>query len=227
MKKKIFPAIGVGVGILIIAIVSFSLSSNEKASSEHFDEKTSFIPSDAGFGISYTAVNYELKQILEENAISMSSPIKLDDLRAIWSYCNFFEGDEQKLVEHCTSTELLDADGNFLGNIHAVGTTEEPKLIMAIIQVDPFLNQKEDAKTVFSVLIDHIVCECWYKKIIQNQTSVQGKSLDEKADEHIEFHISGGKPISKSNIFLLDGKSIQMELTTNTEGYLWKLFVTA
>jgi len=226
LKKKIIPA-GIGLVILVIAIISFVFISEDETATIQSDEKITAKTSDSGLGITYTEMNYELKQILEENAISMSSPIKLDDLRAIWSYCNFFEGDEQKLVEHCTSTELLDADGNFLGNIHAVGTTEEPKLIMALIQVDPFLNQKEDAKTVFSVLIDHIVCECWYKKIIQNQTSVQGKSLDESADEHIEFHIAGGKPTSRSNIFLLDGKSIRMELTTNTDGYLWKLFVTA
>ena len=92
---------------------------------------------------------------------------------------------------------------------------------MALIQVDPFLNQKESTKTVFSILVDQIVCDCWHSKIIQ------GKSLDELADEHIEFHIRGGKPTSKSNVIPLEGKSIQMELTTNTEGYLWKLFVTA
>ena len=226
MNKKIIPA-GIGIAILIIAIISFALISEDETATIQSDEKITDKTSDSGLGITYTGVNYQLKQILQENDITMSSPIKLDDLRDIWSYCNLFKGDEQKLVEYCTSTELKDSDDNFLGNIHAVGTSEDPKLIMALIQVDPFLNQKEDAKTVFSVLIDHIVCECWHKKIIQNQTSVQGKSLDEKADEHIEFHISGGKPISKSNIFLLDGKSIQMELTTNTEGYLWKLFVTA
>jgi len=218
--------VGIGIAILVITIISFASLSEDESARIQSDEKITALTSDTGLGITYTNANYQLKQILQENDISMSSPIKLDDLRDIWSYCNLFEGAEQKLVEYCTSTELKDADDNFLGNIHAVGTPEKPKLIMALIQVDPFLNQKEDAKTVFSVLVDHIVCDCWYKKIIQNQTSVQGKSLDESADEHIEFHIAGGKPISRSNIIPLEGKSIQMELTTNTEGYLWKLFVT-
>jgi len=226
LNNKIIPA-GIGIAILVIAIISFVSLSEDESTTIQSDEKITDSTTDIGLGITYTDANYQLKQILQENDISMSFPIKLDDLRDIWSYCNLFEGNEQKLVEFCTSTELKDSDDNFLGNIHAVGTPEEPKLIMALIQVDPFLNQKEDAKTVFSVLVDHIVCECWYKKIIQNQTSAQGKSLDELADEHIEFHISGGKPTSKSNIIPLDEKSIQMELTTNTEGYLWKLFVTA
>ena len=212
-------AAGIGVAIVIIALISFtSISEDDIIRS---DEKITATTSDKGLGITYTNTNYQLKQILQEKDISMSSPIKLDDLRAIWSYCNLFEGADQKLIEYCTSTELKDSDGNFLGNIHAVGTPEEPKLIMALIQVDPFLNHKEDAKTVFSVLVDQVVCDCWYAK------NIQGKSLDDLADEHIEFHISGGKPTSKSNIIPLEGKSIQMELTTNVEGYLWKLFVTA
>ncbi|MFB5598012.1 MAG: hypothetical protein ACE5RJ_03230 [Nitrosopumilaceae archaeon] len=220
MNKKIISA-GMGVIVLVIVIISFTVTSEDKNGATQSEEKITAMTSDIGLGITYTDANYELKQILQENDISMSSPIKLDDLRAIWSYCNLFEGDEQKLVEYCTSTELKDSDENFLGNIHAVGTPVEPKLIMALIQVDPFLNQKENAKTVFSVLVDHIVCDCWHTK------NIQGKSLDELADEHIEFHISGGKPTSKSSIIPLEGRSIQMELTTNSEGYLWKLFVTA
>jgi len=220
LNNKIIPA-GIGTAILVIAIISFVSLSEDESTTIQSDEKITDSTTDIGLGITYTDANYQLKQILQENDISMSSPIKLDDLRDIWSYCNLFEGNEQKLVEFCTSTELKDSDDNFLGNIHAVGTPEEPKLIMALIQVDPFLNQKEDAKTVFSVLVDHIVCDCWHTK------NIQGKSLDELADEHIEFHISGGKPTSKSNIIPFDEKSIQMELTTNTEGYLWKLFVTA
>jgi hypothetical protein len=220
MNRKIVPA-GIGVAMLVMAITSFAFLSDDKTTTIQSDEKITTITSDIGLGITYVDANYQLKQILQENGVSMSSPIKLDNLRAIWSYCNLFEGDEQKLVEYCTSTELKDSDDNFLGNIHAVGTPEEPKLIMALIQIDPFLNQKEDAKTVFSVLVDHVVCDCWHTK------NIQGKSLDELTDEHIEFHIGGGKTTSKSNIIPLEEKSIQMELTTNTDGYLWKLFVTA
>ena len=220
MNKKII-SIGIGVAVLAIAIISFTMFAQDETIAIQSHEKITDSISDAGLGITYTDANYRLKQVLEKNDISMSSPIKLSNPRAILSYCNLFEGDEQKIVEYCTSTELKDSNDNFLGNIHAVGTSESPKIIMALIQVDPFLNQKEDAKTVFSALVDQIVCDCWNSKIIQ------GKSLDELADEHIEFHIAGGKPTSKSNVIPLDGKSIQMELTTNTEGYLWKLFVTS
>ena len=158
MKKKV-PAIGGGIAVLVIIgiIVSLGTENNPQANSSE-PVKQSF-PLGDGLGVSYTEVNFELKQTLETKDISMSSPIKLDDLRSIWTYCNFFEGEEQQLVQYCTSTELLDSDGNFLGNIHAFGSPEEPKRIMAVIQVDPFLNQKVDAKAVFSVMTDNIVCE--------------------------------------------------------------------
>jgi len=223
LNKKITPAIGIGLVVIIIAIV-FSWDQSvptENTPLAQSDEKITSTLSDTGIGFSYTAVNYQLKQIIEENDITMSSPIKLDDLRDIWTFCNFFEGVKQKLVEYCTSTVLNDAGGNFLGNIHAVGTPDEPRLIMAVIQVDPFLNQKDDAKTVFSVLTNLIVCDCWSTK------EIQGLSLDDWAEEHIEFHISGGKPTSKSNVIPLEGKLLQLELTTNAEGYLWKLLVAS
>ena len=70
-------------------------------------------------------------------------------------------------------------------------------------------------------MVDHIVCDFW------NSKDIQGSTLDSIADSHMEFHISGGKITSKSNIIPLEGKSIQLEMTTNTEGYLWKLFLTS
>ena len=149
----------------------------------------------------------------------MSSPIKLDTARGIYTYCNFFTGTEQQLVEFCTSTELLDSEGDFLGNIHAFGSPEEPKRIMAVIQVDPFLNQKEDAKTVFSVLTDHIVCQCWDEK------NDDGLSMDDWAEAYLTSHIGAGKPTTSSNVISLEDKSIQMKLITNTEGYEWQLLI--
>ena len=220
MNKKIIPA-GIGIAILVIAIISFAFISEDETATIQSDEKITAKTSDSGLGITYTEMNYELKQILEENAISMSSPIKLDDLRAIWTYCNFFQGEEQKLVEHCTSTELLDADGNFLGNIHAFGSPDDPKRIMAVIQVDPFLNQKEDAKTVFSVLTNKIVCDCW------NVKNDEGLSMNDWAEAYITSHISAGKPTTVSNTIFLEDRSIQMKLITNAEGYEWQFLVTA
>lgn len=214
--------IAAGVGIVIVAISLVSLMPSDQMSSSTdtaYTTKSESLPLGTGLGVTYTETNYQLKQILEEKDISMSSPIKLDTARGIYTYCNFFTGPEQQLIEHCTSTELLDSEGDFLGNIHAFGSPEEPKRIMAVIQVDPFLNQKEDAKTVFSVLTDHIVCQCWDEK------NDEGLSMDDWAEAYLTSHIGAGKPTTSSNIILLEDKSIQMKLITNTEGYEWQLLI--
>ena len=218
MKKKV-PAIGGGIAVLVIIGVIVSLGAENDSQANSSEPVTQSFPLGDGLGVSYTGVNFELKQTLEAKDISMSSPIKLDDLRSIWTYCNFFEGEEQQLIQHCTSTELLDTEGNFLGNIHAFGTSEEPKRIMAVIQVDPFLNQKADAKTVFSVMTDSIVCECWHEK------NEEGLSLDDWVEAYLTSHIAAGKPSTTSNIVSLQDRSIQMKLITNTEGYEWQLLI--
>lgn len=219
MKNKKIPAIGAGVGIIIVVIALVSMMPSEQVSKSVETTKNESLPLGTGLGVTYTETNYQLKQILEQKDIEMSSPIKLDTARGIYTYCNFFTGPEQQLIEHCTSTELLDSDGNFLGNIHAFGSPEEPKRIMAVIQVDPFLNQKEDAKTVFSVLTDHIVCQCWDEK------NDEGLSMDDWAEAYLTSHIGAGKPTTSSNVILLEDKSIQMKLITNTEGYEWQILI--
>jgi len=40
-----------------------------------------------------------------------------------------------------------------------------------------------------------------------------------------DFHTRGDKSTSKSSPIRLDEKRIQIELTTNDDGYLWKLLV--
>ncbi len=219
MKKKTFPVIGIGIGIIVIAIAIISITPEEQTSSTESNAKTQSLPLGSGLGITYIEANYQLKQVLEEKNIEMSSPIKLDTPRGIYTYCNFFSGEEQQLVQYCTSTELRDSEDEFLGNIHAFGAPEEPRRIMAVIQVDPFLNQKQDAKTVFSVLTDNIVCSCW------NEKNDEGLSMDDWAEAYLASHIGAGKPSTSSNVINLEGKSIQMKLITNTEGYEWQLLI--
>lgn len=216
LNGKIIGGIGAGVAILVVFL--FSATLEQQSVTESDADKQSF-PLGIGLGISYAEVNYNLKQLLKEKNIDMSSPIKIDSLRAIWTYCNFFEGEEQNLVQYCTSTELRDGNDKFIGNIHVFGASKEPKRIMAVLQVDPFLNQEKDAKTVFSVMTDYIVCKCWHEK------NAQGLSMDDWAGAYLASHIGAGKPSTSSNIINLEQRSLQMKLITNTEGYEWQLLI--
>ena len=169
----------------------------------------------------YLDDNLILKQKLSEQGISMSSPIRLETKEDIKQYCSFFaDSEKQKLVEYCTSTELKDANGNFLGNIHMVGLKNVPQMVMVLLQTDPYMSQIGSIKNVFETTTQELVCKCW-----QDVKPDGFASVGNWVDGLREFHTSDTKPHSKSKQIVLEGKTLQLELTTNTEGYLWQLYI--
>lgn len=213
MQKKIFVYIGVAIVAISIA-VSVGLTFN--GTDEKFN--TLSLPE---LEFTYDESNSKLKQNLESQEISMSSPLKLSTISNIKEFCTFFESKElQNQVEYCTSTELLDSEGKYLGNIHMVGNSRMPKIVLAVIQSDPFMENLDSVKTVYSVLIEDLVCDCW-NDVKPSDIETVAKWVDKQRD----FHTSDTKPTSKSNLNL-SGMQLQMELTTNTEGYLWKLLMS-
>jgi len=213
VKKKIFLYIGIAI-VAISIVASVSLISNDG------DEKfnTLSLPE---LEFTYDDSNSKLKEKLAIFDVSMSSPIKLINRNYLEEYCTFFENEElQNHVDYCTSTELRDSEGKYLGNIHMVGSRQMPKIILALIQTDPFMQNLDDVKTVYNVVIEDLVCDCW--------NEVQPGDIETVAgwvDKQRDFHTSNTKPTSKSNLSL-SGMQLQMELTTNTEGYLWKLLIS-
>jgi len=213
VKKKIFLYIGIAI-VAIFVVASVSLISN------YGDEKfnTLTLPE---LEFTYDDSNSKLKQKLGFFDISMSSPIKLINRNYLEEFCTFFENEElQNQVDYCTSTELRDSEGKYLGNIHMVGSRQMPKIILALIQTDPFWKNLDDVKTVYNVVIEDLVCDCWNEVQPGDIQTVAGW-----VDKQRDFHTSDTKPTSKSNLSL-SGMQLQMELTTNTEGYLWKLLIS-
>ena len=213
MKKKNFIYIGIAVGVISIIVgVGFSLNNDvEKFGIEPLPE----------LEFTYNDSNSKLKQHLDSKGISMSSPIKLISQPQIKEFCMFFDDELlQSQVEYCTSTELLDSEGDYLGNIHMVGNRAKPKIILSLIQSDPFWENLSHVKTVYNTVIEDLVCDCW------NEIKPSGiESVSDWIEKHRDFHTSDTKPTSKSTLKLSE-MQLQMELTTNTQGYLWKLLIS-
>ena len=190
---------------------SFGISNDVTNAQESFQE----------LDFTYTDANSKLKESLSSHGISMSSAVKLGTTKDIAEFCSFF-GDENKQtqVEYCTSTELRNSKGEFLGNIHIVGSKQMPKVVLVLIQTNPFMKDIDDIKSVFGVVIEDLVCDCW-EEVKPGQIESVGSWIDKQR----EFHTSATKPTSKSNLSL-EGYKLQMELTTNQEGYLWKLIIS-
>jgi len=227
--KKKFVYIGISVAVLTIAVsLSFSLFHNNleliPVSSPKLIPVSSpkLIPvSSPELNFTYQESNAKLKEILASHGISMSSAVKLSTTKDIEKFCSFFaDKDKQKQVQYCTSTELRDSDGKFLGNIHMVGSQNMPKIVLVVIQTDPFMQNLDELKTVYGVVIENLVCNCW-EDVKPSKIETVGDWVDKQRD----FHTSDVKPTSESNLSIR-GMHLQMELTTNTEGYLWKLLIS-
>jgi hypothetical protein len=91
---------------------------------------------------------------------------------------------------------------------------------MALIQTDKDASQLDSAKNVFETVTESLICNCW-----SEQKPGGLNSIDSWVDGLWQFHQTDTKPHSKSNTLKLDGKSLQLELTTNNDGYLWKFLI--
>lgn len=206
MNKKILY---VGIAAAIAIVAAYAILQN-----------TMTVPTSVSTS-KYLDDNLILKQKLSEQGISMSSPIRLQTHDEIQKYCSFFaDAEKQKLVEYCTSTELKDNNGKFLGNVHMVGLKDVPQMVLILIQTDPYMSQIDSVKKVFGTATQELVCKCWEAAKPDNFANI-GDWIEGLR----HFHTSDTKPHSKSKQITLEGKTLQLELTTNTEGYLWQLFI--
>ncbi len=220
MKKPyLFATIGGAAAVsiaIILYITTTTVSTVTQTSKADFLDQMS-----VEMDFTYKDANANLKDALKSQNIAMSSPIILKDKAGIDKYCTFLKDKEkQKLVEYCTSTELRDSSNNFLGNIHMIGSPSFPRLVIVLIQVDPLMGQLDDVKTIFSTVTEKLVCNCW-----QEKKPSGFETVDSWVDGLHKFHTSDTKLHSQSKPISLEGKTMRIELTTNTEGYIWELLI--
>jgi len=185
------------------------------------DGDKSISSSSNALSLSYIDTNKELQHDLNLFNIKMSSPLKLNGF-SIEKYCTFFSDELiQNLIEYCTSTELLDSEGQYLGNIQMVGSNAFPEYVIGVMQSDSSSSQLEDIKIIVNSMIESVICNCWDEKKPGNFESVS--SWIDAANLH---HLENTSVTSKSTINGLNEKPILLEITTNENGYLWKFLIT-
>lgn len=205
--NKIFLISTISVIVLAIIVVVLISPTSEKL---EYDSSS----------ISYVDTNKDIQSQLQTQNISMSSALKLNGF-SIEKYCTFFADESiQNSIEYCTSTELLDSDGKYLGNIHMVGASNSPKYLIGVIQTDPIVSQLDEIKIIYQIMIESSVCTCW------NEEKPGGfESVSDWIDAVNVHHLEAERTTSKSEINGLAQKDLLLEITTNTEGYLWKFII--
>ncbi|MDE1829803.1 MAG: hypothetical protein KGI25_05730 [Thaumarchaeota archaeon] len=217
MKSKKYAYIGIGavaIAVVVISLTQFNLNpSSTVTTPTGIDAYT--------LGFTYETVNSDLKGILIGQNINMSKPLKFSTTSDIDQYCNFLSNQtKQDMIQYCTSTEIKDEHENFLGNLNMVGSTIAPVLVIATAETDPLFSNYKDTKILFNDVINETVCQCWAKEKPGGYAT-----LSDMMDALRDFHLKGKEPNSTTHGVPLGGEHFEIELSTNTQGYLWKLLV--
>ena len=220
MNKKV--VVSIVIAISVTTIVSSLFLTDDKqipTTSSSFLTDDKQISDTSKIKLSYD-LNHDIQLMLEKNGIIMSNPLKIQN-DSVEKYCNFFSDKNiQNFISYCTSTEIVDSEGNFIGNIHMVGDDVFPLIVLGIMQTDSSMSQLDHVKTITNVMIESLVCQCW------NDEKPGGIASVSDWVENAKFHhLEGKKTTSKSEINGLAQKQLLIEISTNTEGYLWKLLV--
>lgn len=166
------------------------------------------------------SMNSRLSGALVADGVLMSPPVKASKAFAVQKYCTFFaDPQKQSQIQYCTSTELLDADGRFLGNIHMAGTPENPRLVITMLEAGP--DDTGMVSAVFDTVIDNTVCECW-----EDASPGGFSTVSEWVAAMADFHRQASEQVTaKSDILTIHGVRVQSELTPIEGAHVWKLFV--
>jgi len=208
MNKLIFVPIILGIVVAVSLLLIYENPS-----------ETQSIPI-YEMGFTYYDVE-QIKTSLAKQNIFMSTPAAITD-HTIKEYCTFYDDENiLKSVKYCTTTALLDSDGEPLGNINMGGTTDGPILALAIIDASPFVDSREnEVNFVFQTMIETLVCDCWDEKQPGGFESVSAW-LDTAKEKYVE----SSKTTLTSKITGLDNMKLTLEITSKDESYLWTLIV--
>ncbi|MEX0862376.1 hypothetical protein [Nitrosopumilus sp.] len=207
MNKVI--AVPIFAGIVIVIFTLLLMSNNE------LSESDSQLVYETGF------TYYDIEKIqnaLAEQNIFVSSPTAITD-HTTSQYCAYFEKGLLRNVEYCTTTAVLDVDGNPLGNINIGGNTQSPVLAIANLETLTLESNRDNVLVVFETVIEILVCDCWDEK------SGEYESISDWLDTTRAFYADSGNRNVKSKIDNLEGYEIFLEITSKDNSVLQTLII--
>ena len=217
MKSKKYVYVGIVAAVAIVSTIIVLTHSNPPQT-----EQTSPTGISAyTLEISYETVNSDLRNTLKSQQINMSNPLRFSTQANINQYCDFLSNKtKQAMIEYCTSTELKDGQGNFLGDINMIGSDIAPVLVIVALQSDHSLSNYNDIKTVFGDVVNETICQCWDKEKPGGYST-----LSSMIDAQRDFQMKGNQSSSTTHGVPLGGIHFEIDITTTNQGYVWKLLV--
>jgi len=171
---------------------------------------------DAGF------TYYDIEKIqntLAEKNIFVSAPTAISD-HTIDQYCTYFQKGLPRSVEYCTTTAVVNNDGDTIGNINIGGNTQSPILAIANLETPSLESNKEETLVVFETMIDTLVCDCW-----DEEKSVDYESSTAWIEAVRTFYYDSEQRSIKSKIDNLADHEIFLEITPMENTVLQTLII--
>jgi len=209
MNKIILISLLVVIGIIISASLLL-IPNNESAESQ------SQLIYDDGF------TYYDIEKIqntLAQQNIFVSSPTAITD-STIDQYCTYFQKGLPRSVEYCTTTVVVNIEGDTIGNINIGGNTQSPILAIANLESATLESNPEETVTIFETMIETLVCDCW-----DEEKSTDYESPSAWIDDVKKFYYDSGQRSIKSKIDNLADYEIFLEITNNDGSILQTLII--
>lgn len=208
MSRTILIVIIILIAVTIPAVTLISYSGLQPETETQLAEPY-LCADDFEDALPITSVSYDdndlIRSALEKHHIQMSSSLKFSGAKAA-EYCSFFADGNAPM--YCTSTELVQ-NGEFLGNIHMVGTDDGPSAVLGIVQSNTIQSGKEVAIAVADSVIENTF-DC--------VGGTSGPWIEQLSKKHV------ASMTTRSTINGLPAP-VLLELTGSPGNYLWKILI--
>jgi hypothetical protein len=206
-KLILFPIL---IGAIAVILTSFILISDD--TSETKPEPV------LNTGFTYYDIETIQKTLAQKN-VTVSAPTAITD-HTVKQYCTFFDNGLPRTVDYCTTTAVMDSEGNTLGNINMGGDTNSPIMAVANLETLTLESNREDVFAVFEIMIETLVCDCW-----EEEQSKDFESISAWIDTVQTFYYDSDKRNIKSKIDNLGNAEIFLEITTKDNSILQTLII--
>ena len=210
MNKNLF-LIPIVLGIAAVVSLSLTFVSEEPSESQS--------PSIYDQGFTYYDIE-TIQTTLSEQNITVSIPFAITD-HTISQYCMIFENKLPKKIDYCTTTNVIDSEGNPLGNINMGGNTNSPILAIANLETTTLESNQDDVLTVIEVMIETLVCDCWEEE----KSGDDLESISAWLDAVHSFYNDSGQRSVKSQVDDLGTSVITLEVTSTENSILHTLII--
>ncbi len=210
MNKNLF-LIPIVLGIAAVVSLSLTIVSEEPSESQS--------PSIYDQGFTYYDIE-TIQTTLSEQNITVSIPVAITD-HTISQYCMIFENKLPQKIDYCTTTNVIDSEGNPLGNINMGGNTNSPILAIANLETTTLESNQDDVLTVIEVMIETLVCDCWEEEKSDDDL----ESISAWLDAVHSFYNDSGQRGVKSQVDDLGTSVITLEVTSKENSILHTLII--